>query len=589
MKDNRNKNYKSLLKMAFFASPGYFFVLLANCIIGYVKVYVNVWVAGTVVDMLSNGYSAQQLVWIVGMWVLPNAVILFLSNVVLYFQNVTLPRVREILKEKMSEKIMELPYSYLEDAYYMDLAQRSVFAISEQGALYAIVLYIADLCKNAASVLAVVTIMFRFSKFYTLFGVLIMAFIFMIYSKYMFYQKEFYDNAQKLSRREAVYKNIFFDKKFGMDLRLNHMKNILLEKYKVFMKYCYELNEKFFQKKSVFEGILNLSDALILVAAYIIIGLRVVGKTGNLGITTGEVVMYVTAISDFASRISKISENAAKIQQTEKLLQPYFEFMSIEVSEKRERKCAAIEKIEFRNVSFKYAHSDEYVLKDISFSVRKNEIIFIAGLNGSGKSTILKLLAKMYVLTEGEILVNDININEYDTESYLEQISAVFQDFRLFNYSIKQNVTFEEETDEKIEELMDALKLRELRKAYPQGINTVLNRDFNKDGIELSGGMSQKIALARAVYKKSSVLLLDEPTSAMDFISESNFFENMRKLNGNRIGICVSHRMFSCKISDRVLLIENGRLMAQGKHEELIETNSLYRDLCKTQEHIQVS
>lgn len=248
-----------------------------------------------------------------------------------------------------------------------------------------------------------------------------------------------------------------------------------------------------------------------------------------------------------------------------------------------------IEKIEFRNVSFKYPHSDEYVLKNISFSVGKNEIIFIAGLNGSGKSTILKLLAKMYIATEGDILINDININEYETESYLKQISAVFQDFRLFNYSIKQNITFEEETDEKIEELMDALRLRELRKAYPQGINTVLNRDFYKDGIELSGGMSQKVALARAVYKESSVLLLDEPTSAMDFISESNFFENMRELNGNRIGICVSHRMFSCKISDRVLLIEKGRLIAQGKHEELIETNSLYRDLCKTQEHIQVS
>ena len=227
--------------------------------------------------------------------------------------------------------------------------------------------------------------------------------------------------------------------------------------------------------------------------------------------------------------------------------------------------------IEFCNVSFQYPGSDAYALRNVSIKFRIGERLAVVGQNGSGKTTFIKLLCRLYDPTEGKILLNGIDIRKYDYDEYMSVFAVVFQDFKLFSYPLGENVAAKINYDPALAErcLIDS-GFGERLQEMPNGLNTYLYKDFCKQGIEISGGEAQKIALARALYKNAPFIILDEPTAALDPMAEAEVYSSFDKIVGNKTAIYISHRLSSCRFCDHIAVFDNGQIVQRGSHEELV-------------------
>jgi ATP-binding cassette subfamily B protein/ATP-binding cassette subfamily C protein len=226
------------------------------------------------------------------------------------------------------------------------------------------------------------------------------------------------------------------------------------------------------------------------------------------------------------------------------------------------------------------------VLRNVSFKIKGGEKISIVGLNGAGKTTLIKLLCRLYKPDSGTIRINGTDIFEYDYESYIARIAAVFQDFRLFAFGIDENITCKQSgTDENhIDELLTQVGLKEKIDSLQDGVKTMLGKAYSPEGVELSGGESQKVAIARALYKNASLIILDEPTSALDPLAEADIYANFNKLVGDKTAFYISHRMSSSVFCDRILILQDGMVADFDTHAALMaKKDSLYFKLFNSQ------
>jgi len=269
------------------------------------------------------------------------------------------------------------------------------------------------------------------------------------------------------------------------------------------------------------------------------------------------------------------------------MLGPLVELMNVKESEelyKDGQIAGEMQSLRFDNVSFHYPNHEKIVLKDISFTIHKGEKISIVGLNGAGKTTLVKLICRLYTPTSGTIYWNDIDINEYQYESFLSQIAAVFQDFKLFALTLHENVDMESNNREEVLRCIKQAGLQEKIERLEQGLDTYLSKEYHENGIEMSGGELQKLAIARAFYKNSSLIILDEPTSALDPLAEAEIYEHFSELVANKTSIYISHRMSSCVFSDKIIILDDNKVQMIDTHENLMkQKNSRYYELFHSQ------
>lgn len=265
----------------------------------------------------------------------------------------------------------------------------------------------------------------------------------------------------------------------------------------------------------------------------------------------------------------------------------YIEMEDITQTGTREVTSEGLPTIEFKNVSFKYPNTDEYVLKNVSIVIPAGQHLSVVGLNGAGKTTFIKLLCRLYDVEEGEILLNGINITEYDYDSYMKELAVVFQDFKLFALSIKENIKLgdsEKESEVEIEKVSGLAGLSELIDSLPKGIDTQVYKNFDMEGIEPSGGESQKMAIARALYKDAPIVILDEPTAALDPVAEYEVYSHFNDLVGGKTAIYISHRLSSCKFSDKIAVFSDKTIKEYGTHDELVgKDGGIYATMFATQ------
>lgn len=239
---------------------------------------------------------------------------------------------------------------------------------------------------------------------------------------------------------------------------------------------------------------------------------------------------------------------------------------------------------EFVNVSFKYPGSDSYALKNISLKFRIGEKLAVVGMNGSGKTTFIKLLCRLYDPSEGMITLNGIDIRRYKYNEYMNLFSVVFQDFKLFSFSIGDNIAAGNDVDAaKIMECIDKAGLGERLKSLPNGIDTCLYKDYDENGVEISGGEAQKLAIARAVYKDAPFIILDEPTAALDPIAEYEIYSKFDEIAGDKTTVYISHRLSSCRFCDNIAVFDGGEIVERGSHSELLARNGRYTKLWNAQ------
>ncbi len=241
--------------------------------------------------------------------------------------------------------------------------------------------------------------------------------------------------------------------------------------------------------------------------------------------------------------------------------------------------------IEFHNVSFKYPNTDTYAIKNLNLKFRVGDRIAVVGMNGSGKTTMIKLLCRLYDPTEGYITLNGIDIQKYDYEDYLDLFSVVFQDFRLFSFSVGENVSTEVDYDEdKVWSSLEKAGMLERVKAMPKELKTPVYKDFDEDGVEISGGEAQKLAIARALYKDAAFVILDEPTASLDPIAEHEIYSRFNDMVKDKTAVYISHRLSSCRFCDRILVFDDGKLIQDGSHEYLLKNpDGKYSELWNAQ------
>ena len=240
--------------------------------------------------------------------------------------------------------------------------------------------------------------------------------------------------------------------------------------------------------------------------------------------------------------------------------------------------------IEFRNVSFKYPRTDTYILKNVSFTINDKEKISIVGLNGSGKTTIIKLLCRFFSVSEGEILINGIHIENYDNAQYMKLMAVVFQDFSIISYTVRANIAITENDQNKLYNVLERAQVLDTILRLPNKEHTYVNKWFNKRGVEFSGGEMQKFAIARSIYKDAQLVILDEPTSSLDPISEAEIYYKYNDVIGKKTSIFISHRLASCIFSDRILVLDGAHIVEEGTHKDLISNKEgLYHKMFTAQ------
>jgi len=239
--------------------------------------------------------------------------------------------------------------------------------------------------------------------------------------------------------------------------------------------------------------------------------------------------------------------------------------------------------IELRNISFRYSEELPYVLRDVSLTIRAGEKAAIVGYNGAGKSTLVKLIMRLYDPTDGEILLNGMNIKKYNVEEYRRAIGVIFQDYKIFAATVRENVLLDIAYDEDVYPALLQAGFAERLDSLANGFETNLTTEFEDDGVNLSGGEGQKVAIARAFYKDSPLIILDEPSSALDPIAEYHFNHAVTNAGSDKTMIFISHRLSTTRVSDRIFLLENGKLAESGTHGELLDMGGRYADMWAAQ------
>ena len=299
-------------------------------------------------------------------------------------------------------------------------------------------------------------------------------------------------------------------------------------------------------------------------------------------LSPGEVIAFALYFEKISAGVSDLSDFYGLLKITPTFCKKYFDFLDISGEKYKgtiptEKRDDNEYEFEFKHVWFRYPNSEEYVLKDINLKWRIGEKMALVGRNGSGKSTLIKLLCRLYDATKGEITLNGIDIRKYSYDDYMHLFSVVFQDSKLFSYSLAENVAADTDFDsELVENCVRKAGLSELLDKMPDGINTYLYKDFNENGVEISGGEAQKLCLARAIYKGAPFIVLDEPTAALDPISEYDIYTKFNSIVGTRTAIYISHRLSSCRFCDDITVLDNGHIIERGSHEKLIAKGGIY-------------
>ena len=389
------------------------------------------------------------------------------------------------------------------------------------------------------------------------------------------YWSEYAESARFGNRAFSFFGFLGYEQKRALDIRIYRQDKIC--RSGIIKNDMFGANSPIAQVAKHSMGILQgISDAIsrcFIGCIYLFVCLK--AWAGTFGI--GAVTQYISAVTMLYNNIASILLLIGQMRTNAAFLQVTFEFL--DTPNKMYQGSLTIEKrndcnyeVEFCNVSFQYPGTEEYALKEVSIKFRIGEKLAVVGENGSGKTTFIKLLCRLYDPTEGEIRLNGIDIRKYNYLEYISIFSVVFQDFKLFSFPLGQNVAVG--INYKKEQVANSLKMvgiEEQMSCMKEGLETYLYKEFHENGVEISGGEAQKIAIARALHKNAAFLILDEPTAALDPITEYEIYTQFDKMVGERTAIYISHRLSSCRFCDDIIVFDKGKICQQGSHEQLLK------------------
>ena len=400
------------------------------------------------------------------------------------------------------------------------------------------------------------------------------------------------DNAQRGIPENRAFRylcSVATDFRFAKDLRIYKGDKFFIGKAENTMDKIISINHEYFTKHGLWNGLGQSIVQIQLTLIFIILGFSLLATK----ITVGTFTMLYGASSQLGRSINSLIQGYTDLITLSFNLDPYYEFLNIDEigKEGEEFKGSATTpvSIAFEDITFRYPTAEDDILKDVSFHINPGETLAIVGQNGAGKTTIIKLLCRLYQPQKGRILINGVDIESLSMEEYKKQLSIVFQDFKLLPVKLYENILgkeerlISEEESQIIWEKLEETGIKSWVENQSKGLKSHLTKVYDDKGLLPSGGQEQKIAISRALVRDASIVILDEPTAALDPKSEEEVFENLIKLTKGKTSIFISHRLSSTRIADRIIVLNKGEILEEGTHRELIEAEGLYADMYNIQ------
>lgn len=497
-----------------------------------------------------------------------------------YVSGMQSDRVLRFVEQELSLTAMRMKLEYFDDPKYYDMFEKVKMDIySLSSAMYdgiSAVSYAFSLCSC-------IYFLTGLGPVYTM--LIVASTVPMAVSEFK-YTRELYSWGLKHMREEREMSYLYWvatDRRFAQEIRVFGTQNYLIEKYRKVWDRYFSNKSELSKKRAALNCVLSIFPELIVAAALFITGSRVFAGLATIGDFTLYNGLLVQMIDNLRGMVVSSMGLVEKKLQIEHVSE--FEKLVGEESVTGGKQLCKKVDIEFRNVSFQYPGTNRYVIKDVSFRLPAGKKICIVGENGAGKSTLFKLLLRFYEPCEGQILLNDMPIEEYDLDSLRKRFSCFFQKAANYAFTIQENIRFSQiakvgkeaaESEERAEEMTGVSSMLD---SMPHGRNTFLTRAFSDDGVELSGGQNQKIALARMFYKDASVLILDEPSADLDPKAEYELFQAIQRNCKGQSVFYVSHRLANVDLADEIMVMVEGQICGMGTHEELMKNCQTYERL----------
>lgn len=536
-----------------------------------------------ILNELTIGRDIRKVLFLAGGMALTAFVIKLLNGAFGLWDAREREKLRFNISKLLADSVMDMSYSSLEDPEMQNFVWLAMYNRFDN-----VIQNTTAVVGSFVTVFSISAVVFTLNPI--ILGIIaVSAVIRFFIDKYQRKLPHKYNDERKLvSRLNEYYEGLMSDTAAAKELRTNNLEDWIYQKTETsWWKDVFPVDTAFQQKLLALQGATGFIGVVQDILIYLILAIEVIHSS----MTVGDFSMYLTAANTFSNLITGISANYSYLMiQTAWYLKEYRHCISIAEKQKTDGGKTHIEipenvEIEFRDVSFKYPKTDRMILEHVSITIKRGETLSIVGVNGAGKTTFVKLLCRFYEPTEGEIFVNGIPAKEIPLNEYYGLLGVVFQDFNIFQFKFSENISMDTEYDG--ERLADTVRRCGLEKrvdTLPNGVDTYLYKTFDPDGIELSGGEGQKIAIARAVYRGAPIVIFDEPTSALDPIAEYDIYRNFHDLAENRTAIYISHRLSSTRFTDRTAVFANGTIAEYGTHDELMAIDGgIYKEMFAAQ------
>lgn len=574
---------------------------ILTALLGGMRPFLYLILFGKIVDMVHAGADAGNIIKLV--FITLTVACIWDIVQAYFYENFAkkLENPKEFGGLPLNKKALTMDYEYLEETQVQELRFRS-FTKSYYGVAGFMMVILYHLIEQGVSVVISMVVIFPLFTYEVVEGANILQsgvwsfliVLILLVAAYLSYQsgvyctrksKEILDSYDKPYNKKHYYLDLFANVEVQKDVRIyNYEKSLMNDVDKLFggIKECEKKQGKYAIRLRAIEQVLN---KLCTLTIYLFTAMRAyIGA-----ISVGNVVTYSASMVQFTHALSGFSNDMGHMKAVAQYASDYYEFTSLE--KKKYDGTIPVEKrrdnrfqVDFENVSFKYPGSDKYVIKNLNLSFVIGEKMAIVGKNGSGKTTFIKLLCRLYDVTEGCIKLNGIDIQKYNYKEYCDLFAVVFQDFKIFSFPLGENVAASEDVDsERALEALTKAGLGPRMESLSDGLQTWVDNNLCDKGVNFSGGEKQKIAIARAIYKNAPFVIMDEPTAALDPESEYEVFAGFDKMVGNKTALYISHRLASCRFCEDILVFDNGQVVQRGSHEELSKVVGLYQELWNAQ------
>ena len=576
-----------LLKFCWNSKKSYILFMIITQFVDAILPLVLVVLPKLLIDELMNQQRIEYLIMVLG----GAGIVLLIGNLLSNFLHTQAFILKGDIfvdfRIMLSEKLAKADYESLENPEFLNTKERAYKFLYGDGQGFASVL--DNFFNIISKILNFIGVIFILSTL----NILVVILFIVIVLINSFVDARYKKKNVKLDLEKAPYeRKIFYfsdildNFQYGKEMRIGNLKDWIMGKYKNHINITQEFYKKSIKnnRKALFFS--SLVQFLQQTASYVYLIVNVV----NNQIGLGDFTMYFNSINLFNSSMQQVMNSIIEISRYAQYYEAVEKYMNIPTILREGKNQTLVDSIsyniKFENVCFKYAGQESYALKNINLEIKSNEKIALVGENGAGKTTLVKLLIRLYNPTKGRITINGKDIRDIDYDQYMSLFSVVFQDYKLFSFSIKENIELsnnQPNNDIDIANVLEKSGIKTKIDSLDKGIYTSIYKNFDQTGFEPSGGEGQKIALARAIYKDASFVVLDEPTAALDPRAESEMFRKFNELVENKTAVYITHRLVSVAFCDKIIVLNKGEIIESGDHGKLIDNNNLYAELYNMQ------